>query len=153
MRFDRCRVFCIHPRFSQIIAVEVGITLRIRTTRCRGQGRRADLSHAVRAHARSGRGFGDVCPQGLPAADRLGAFRDIGTVFLPRGLSPTQCMQIFCRLGRRLRDSKERKRQSRPQIRADPFRPRRRPPRMRQRRPRQPTARAGLQATSNKIDA
>jgi len=60
------------------------------------------------------------------------------------GLCPTQCMQIFIRLGRRPRDSKGRKRQSRPKIRPDRFRRRRRPPRMRQ-----PIARAGLMAKSN----
>ena len=57
------------------------------------------------------------------------------------GLRPTQCMQIFSRLGHQPRGSKGRKRQS-PPIRPDLFRRRRRPPRIRQ-----------LMARSNKIDA
>ena len=48
MWFDRCRVLCIHPRFSQIIADESSITPRIRTGGRRGQGRRAALSYAAR---------------------------------------------------------------------------------------------------------
>jgi hypothetical protein len=60
------------------------------------------------------------------------------------GLPLTQCMPIFCLLGRRPRGSKGRKRQSRPKIRPDLFRLRRRLPRMRQ-----PTARAGLMGRSN----
>ena len=61
------------------------------------------------------------------------------------GLCPTQCMQIFSRLGHQPRGRKGRKRQSSPKIRPDLFRRRRRPPRIRQ-----PT---GLMARSNKIGA
>src|SRR5436190_10525251 len=54
--FHSSRVLWIDskPRFSQIIAADGGITVRIRTSRRRGQGLRADLSHPLRAHARSG---------------------------------------------------------------------------------------------------
>jgi len=61
------------------------------------------------------------------------------------GLCPTQCMQIFSRLGHQPRGSKGRKRQSPPKIRPHLFRRRRRPPRICQS--------TGLTARSNKIDA
>jgi len=82
MWFERRRVLCIHPGLSQVIAAESGTALRIRTNGRGGQGFRAELSHAVRAHARCGGTFGDDRTQGISAPNYLGAFRN-GSIFQP----------------------------------------------------------------------
>jgi hypothetical protein len=79
------RVFCIdaEPEFSQLIAADRVLAVRIRPPRRRGKNLiGADLPHAMPAYRPGGsRAVGDVCAQWLPTADRLGALG--GGIWLP----------------------------------------------------------------------